>query len=100
MASCGCVVHDAACGEWRQAAQTSAKGRLSGVKDPTNWVITRLIVEAPKGTIVCHHQQPRTLRLLIWLLSWLPSLVVTDAEMTGRATPHARPSAALDGTNT
>jgi hypothetical protein len=39
-------------------------------------------------------------RLLIWVLSWLPSLVVTDAAMTGRDTPQARPSAALEGTNT
>jgi hypothetical protein len=40
------------------------------------------------------------LRLLIWLFSWLPSLVVTDAAITGRVTPHARPSAALEGTKT
>ena len=31
--------------------------------------------------------------VLIWDFSWLPSLVVTDAAMTGRDTPHARPSA-------
>lgn len=36
----------------------------------------------------------------IWFFSWLPSLVVTEQAMTGRDTPQARPSAALDGTNT
>ncbi len=41
-----------------------------------------------------------SLRLWIWLLSWLPSFVVTEAEITGRETPHARPRAALEGTNT
>jgi hypothetical protein len=29
----------------------------------------------------------------IWLFSCEPSLVVTEAAMTGRDTPHARPSA-------
>ena len=41
-----------------------------------------------------------SLRLWICALSWLPSLVVTLAAMTGRDTPHARPSDAFDGTNT
>ncbi len=41
-----------------------------------------------------------SLRFWIWLLSWLPSLVVTEAAMTGRDTPHARPREALDVTNT
>ncbi len=36
----------------------------------------------------------------IWLFSWLPSLVVTEQAMTGRDTPQARPSAALEVTNT
>eukprot|EP00882_Tetradesmus_deserticola_P032886 GHRQ01037523.1.p1 GENE.GHRQ01037523.1~~GHRQ01037523.1.p1 ORF type:complete len:140 (+),score=4.73 GHRQ01037523.1:280-699(+) len=39
-----------------------------------------------------------SLRLWIWLFSWLPSLVVTDAAITGRDTPQARPRAALEGT--
>ena len=29
-----------------------------------------------------------------------PSFVVTDAEITGLETPHARPSACFEGTNT
>lgn len=33
------------------------------------------------------------LMAVIWVLSWLPSLTMTDAEMTGRETPHARPRA-------
>jgi len=33
-------------------------------------------------------------------LSWLASLLVMEAEITGRETPAARPSAALEGTNT
>ena len=37
-----------------------------------------------------------SLRVLIWDLSWDPSLVVTEQEMTGRGTPHARPSACLE----
>ena len=41
-----------------------------------------------------------SLRVLIWDLSWDPSLVVTEQEMTGRETPHARPSACLEGTKT
>ena len=36
----------------------------------------------------------------IWFLSWEPSLVVTDAAITGLDTPHDRPSACLFGTNT
>ena len=36
----------------------------------------------------------------IWFFSWLPSLVVTLHAITGRDTPHARPSAALEGTKT
>ena len=36
----------------------------------------------------------------IWFFSWLPSLVVTLQAITGRDTPQARPSAALEGTNT
>lgn len=40
--------------------------------------------------------------LSCWIcdLSWLPSLVVTLHAITGRDTPQARPSAALEGTNT
>jgi len=41
-----------------------------------------------------------SLRLLICDLSCDPSFVVTLHEITGRDTPHARPSACLDGTNT
>ena len=41
-----------------------------------------------------------SLRVLIWDLSCDPSLVVTEHEMTGLDTPHARPSACLDGTKT
>lgn len=36
----------------------------------------------------------------IWLRSSRASLVVMDAAMTGRETPHARPRAVLDGTKT
>ena len=36
----------------------------------------------------------------IWALSSEPSWAVTEAEMTGRDTPHARPSACLEGTKT
>lgn len=39
-------------------------------------------------------------RLWIWFFSWLPSLVVTLHAITGRDTPQARPSAALEGTKT
>ena len=35
--------------------------------------------------------------VMIWLFSWEPSLVVTEAAMTGRETPHARPSACETG---
>ena len=41
-----------------------------------------------------------SLRFWICVLSCEPSLVVTEQEMTGLDTPHARPSACLDGTNT
>lgn len=33
----------------------------------------------------------------IWFLSWEPSLVVIEHEMTGRDTPHERPSAWGEG---
>lgn len=36
----------------------------------------------------------------IWFFSCEPSLVVTDAAITGRETPHERPSACLFGTKT
>ena len=36
----------------------------------------------------------------ICVFSCEPSFVVTEAAMTGRETPHARPSACLDGTKT
>ena len=36
----------------------------------------------------------------IWFLSCEPSLVVTEAAITGRDTPHERPSACLFGTKT
>lgn len=42
----------------------------------------------------------RTLIVSIWLLSSRASLVVIEAAMTGRETPHARPSAVLLGTKT
>ena len=41
-----------------------------------------------------------TLSCCIWDLSWLPSLLVTEHEITGLVTPQARPSACFDGTNT
>ena len=41
-----------------------------------------------------------SLIVLIWLESSLFSFVVMLAAMTGRVTPQARPSAALDSTNT
>ncbi len=41
-----------------------------------------------------------SLILVIWGLSWLASLLVMLHAITGRDTPAARPSAALDGTNT
>ena len=36
----------------------------------------------------------------IWGLSWEPSLMVTAVAMTGLDTPHARPRACLERTNT
>lgn len=36
----------------------------------------------------------------IWFFNWLPSFVVMLAAITGLVTPHARPRAAFDGTNT
>lgn len=41
-----------------------------------------------------------TLSCCIWDFSWLPSLLVTEHEITGLVTPHARPSACFEGTNT
>ena len=41
-----------------------------------------------------------SLRFWICVLSCEPSLVVTEQLMTGLETPHARPSACLEGTNT
>ena len=41
-----------------------------------------------------------SLRELIWLLSWEPSLVRMEAAMTERDTPQARPRAWRDGTKT
>lgn len=41
-----------------------------------------------------------SLRERIWDLSGEPSAAMTEAEITGRETPHARPSAALEDTNT
>lgn len=39
-------------------------------------------------------------RVVICDLSCEPSFVVTEHEMTGLETPHARPNACLLGTNT
>lgn len=36
----------------------------------------------------------------IWLLSWLPSLVVIEQEITDLLTPHALPRACLLGMKT
>lgn len=41
-----------------------------------------------------------SLTVWIWLCSSRASLVVTLAATTGRETPHARPSAVLEGTKT
>ena len=39
-------------------------------------------------------------KVVICDLSCEPSLVVTEHEITGRETPHARPKACFEGTNT
>lgn len=82
--------------------KTNKKRHLE-TKQILKWNYSSFFIRAMK--LQCNKNHTRSLSIAIWTdwicgLSWDPSLIVTEVAMTGRDTPHARPRACLERTNT